>query len=81
MVSGFGIQGLTMGRLPDGIAALCNTQVAIQRLSVDAAVFGDRKKALQALLIDPVVDSLEGAEKTLDELLTVHRKYLPRFYK
>jgi alpha-galactosidase len=80
LVSGYGIQGLTMGRLPDGIAALCNTQVAIQRLSVEAAVHGDRKKALQALLIDPVVDNLEGAEKTLDELLSVHRPYLPRFY-
>jgi alpha-galactosidase len=81
LASGYGIQGLTMGRLPDGIAALCQTQVAIQRLTVEAAVHGDRQKALQALLIDPVVDSMDAAEKTLDELLAVHSKYLPRFKK
>jgi len=39
-----------MGRLPDGIAALCETQAAIQRLTVGTAVHGDRPKALQALL-------------------------------
>ncbi|QJD86203.1 family 4 glycosyl hydrolase [Cohnella herbarum] len=81
LVSGYGIQGLTMGKLPDGIASLCQKQVDIQRLTVEAAVHGDRKLALQALLIDPVVDSLEGAEKMLDELLSVHAPYLPRFNK
>lgn len=79
LVSGFGIQGLTMGALPDGIAALCNTQVNVQRLVVKAAVEGDRRAALQALLVDPVVDSLRAAEVTLDQLLAVHREYLPQF--
>jgi alpha-galactosidase len=81
LVSGYGIQGLTMGKLPDGIASLCQKQVDIQRLTVEAAVHGDRNKALQALLIDPVVDSMEAAEKMLDELLAVHAPYLPRFHK
>ncbi|WP_067929964.1 family 4 glycosyl hydrolase [Alicyclobacillus kakegawensis] len=79
LVSGFGIQGLTMGRLPAGIAALCEMQVSVQRLAVEAAVKGDRQAALQALLVDPVVDSMDAAEKTLDELLSVHKDYLPRF--
>lgn len=79
LVSGYGIQGLTMGNLPEGIAALCSTQVNIQRLCVEAAVHGDREKALQALLIDPVVDSIEVAEKMLDELLAVHKPVLPLF--
>ncbi|MCL6442401.1 MAG: hypothetical protein K6T83_02850 [Alicyclobacillus sp.] len=80
LVSGFGIQGLTMGDLPNGIAALCNTQVAVQRLVVEAAVTGDRQKALQALLVDPVVDSLLAAERTLDELLDAHWAVLPAFH-
>ena len=80
LVSGFGIQGLTMGELPMGIAALCNMQVAVQRLVVEAAVHGDKQLAMQALLVDPVVDSMEAAENTLDELLDVHRVYLPRFW-
>jgi alpha-galactosidase/6-phospho-beta-glucosidase family protein len=35
--------------------------------------------ALQALLLDPVVSSCEAAVKILDELLTVHARYLPNF--
>ncbi len=81
LVSGYGIQGLTMGALPDGIAALCNIQVAVQRLAVEAAVHGDKQKAMQALLVDPVVDSMDAAVSTLEELLSVHGKYLPRFQK
>lgn len=80
LVSGFGIQGLTMGDLPEGIAALCHTQVSIQKLAVDAAVQGDRKKALQALLIDPVVSSFEAAQKILVDLLEEHHPYIPNFH-
>lgn len=79
LVSGYGIQGLTMGDLPPGIAALCQTQVAVQELVVKAAVEGDRQAAMQALLVDPVVDSISGAQHTLDELLSAHRPYLPQF--
>ncbi len=79
LISGYGIQGLTMGELPEGIAALCHTQISIQKLAVEAAVTGDRNKALQALLIDPVVASTDAAEKTLDELLGVHQAYLKKF--
>ncbi|GGJ02652.1 alpha-glucosidase/alpha-galactosidase [Alicyclobacillus cellulosilyticus] len=79
LVSGFGVQGLTMGDLPPGIAALCSAQVHVQRLAVEAAVHGDRRLAMQALLVDPVVDSISAAEKTLAELLDVHAPYLPQF--
>jgi len=44
-------------------------------------VSGDRRLALQALLADPVVQSAEAAEKTLDELLAVHAPYLPQFWR
>jgi len=39
----------------------------------------DREKALQALLIDPVVQSYKAAEETLDELLKLEKPYLPQF--
>ncbi|HET7615487.1 MAG TPA: hypothetical protein VFK27_00925, partial [Bacillales bacterium] len=79
LVSSCGIQGLTMGDLPEGIAALCRTQISVQKLVVKAAVTGNKEAALQALLIDPVVSSVEAAEKTLNELLAAHRDYLPAF--
>jgi alpha-galactosidase len=54
-------------------------EVEIQELVVDAAVSGSREMALQALLIDPVVHSARAAEAFLDEVLSVHRPYLPSF--
>ena len=76
-----GLRGIHMGDLPRGIAALLNTQAHVQSLAVDAAVHGSRQLALQALLADPVVTDEIAAEKTLDELLSVHAPYLSRFSK
>jgi alpha-galactosidase len=74
-----GLRGVHIGDLPRGIAALCDTQVGVQDLVVEAAVHGSRQLALEALLVDPVVDSVAAAEKTLEELLSVHAPYLARF--
>jgi alpha-galactosidase len=74
-----GVRGVQVGALPAGIAALLNTQAQVQNLAVEAAVHGSRELALQALLADPVVQSAEAAERTLDELLRVHAPYLPQF--
>lgn len=80
VISGNGINPLCMGDLPSGIAALCRQQAAVQDLVVEAAVKGDRNLALQALLIDPVVKGdHRNAKAALDELLSVHAQYLPRF--
>ncbi len=79
VVSGAGISPLHVPPLPAGITAMLNQQVAIQDRAVDAAVHGDRQAALQALLLDPVVSSYAAAEKMLDELLEVHKAYLPAF--
>jgi alpha-galactosidase len=72
-------EGLPMGPLPDGIAAMVNREIAVQRLAVRAAVEGSRDLALQALLVDPCVTGYRAAEAFLDEILRVHRKHLPSF--
>ena len=74
-----GIHGVGVGSLPKAIANLCNTQGTTQELAVEAAQEGSYDKALQALLIDPVVHNLEAAKTTLDELLQAHAPLLPRF--
>jgi len=79
VVDGSGIHPIHIGRLPTGIDALCSTQAVIQRLSVEAAYEGSYEKALQALLIDPVVHDAEAAKKTLDEFLEIHAPLLPQF--
>lgn len=47
-------------------------------LAVDAAVTGDRRVVLQSLLVDPVINDIETAEKILDEYLAVHADWLPQ---
>jgi alpha-galactosidase len=74
-----GVHGVQVGALPRGLAALMRNQIELMALVVEAGVKGDRKAALQALLLDPVVHSYAQAEHMLDELLRVHKKYLPQF--
>ena len=54
-------------------------EIAVIDRMVEAAVHGDRGAALQALLLDPVVNGISQAEAILDEMLEVHRDYLPQF--
>ena len=79
IVSASGVQTLQVPPLPEGIAALCNRQIAIQELVVEAALTGSREIALQALVLDPVVPDIETAQAVLDELLAVHAPYLAQF--
>lgn len=79
IVNKSGVHGVKLGELPKGIAALMNTQASVQDLCVEAALNGSRELALQALLADPVVDSLSSAEKMLDEILKLQREHLPLF--
>jgi alpha-galactosidase len=68
-----------VGELPIGVAELCRREIVTSQLCVDAAVKGDRKLALQSLLLDPVVRDLDVGEKILDEYLIEYKSYLPQF--
>jgi alpha-galactosidase len=76
VVDGSGVHGVQLGALPKGIAGLMKIQAAIQDLTVEAALTGSREVALQALLIDPVVDSVARAEALLDTMLERQQPYL-----
>lgn len=78
-VDATGVHGVNVGPLPEPIAAMCRTQIAVQDRAIEAAVHGDRDAALQALLLDPVMNSISQAEAILEELLEVHRDFLPQF--
>lgn len=79
VVSGKGIQGIGLGEIDRGIAALCSSQISVQQLAVEAGFHGDRNLALQALLVDPNIPSQEAAIKIYNELMEVNAKYLPQF--
>ena len=76
MADAAGIHPISLGPLPDPIGKLLNTQVSVQQLAVEAAVHASKEIALQALLIDPVVNSASAAVKLLDELWEVNRPYI-----
>ena len=73
-----GVHPVSLGPLPDGIAKMLLMQASVQQLSVEAAMQGSKELALQALLIDPVVNSAVAAEKILDELWEINKPYIRR---
>ena len=71
-----GVHGVKLGKLPRGFAGLLNNQVSVNDLTVEAALAGSRELALQALLVDPVVDNVTAAEAALDAILEYQKDYL-----
>jgi alpha-galactosidase len=76
VVDAAGIHPVSLGPLPDGIARLLHMQASVQQLAVEAAMRASKELALQALLIDPVINSTSAAEKILDELWEVNKPYI-----
>jgi len=75
--------GATVGHL-DPLApellGLVQQVKAYERLTVEAAIHGDRKAALKALLANPLVGRYNVATALLDALLDANRRHLPRFF-
>ncbi len=51
-------------------------QTSVQQLAVEAAMHVSKELALQALLIDPVVNSTTAAVQLLDELWDMNLPYI-----
>lgn len=81
-VSADGVRPLPGGPLPDAYAAHLRGHVAMQQMTVRAALSGRRPDALHAFLLDPVIRSrldLDQTEALLDEMLAANTEHLPRF--
>ncbi|MFQ5399828.1 MAG: hypothetical protein ACE5E7_09545 [Anaerolineae bacterium] len=79
LVSGLGVRGIHIGALPEPITELLRREAALVELIVDAAVTGDRNLALQALLLDPMINDLGRARAVLDDYLEAFSVHLPQF--
>ena len=79
IVNATGVHPEQVGPLPEALAAFCRTQISIQLLLIEAYRNRSKKLLLQALLLDPVVDSVKQAEEMLDYMLELQRDYLPTF--
>jgi alpha-galactosidase len=80
VVDGAGIHPVHVGAFPGPVAELLRRETTAAQLCVDAAVEGDRRKALQCLLLDPVITDIETAKQVLDAYLTEYKEYLPQFW-
>ncbi len=80
-VDGAGIHPVHVGALPEPIAELCRRELVVTQLCVDAVVEGSRQKALQSLLLDPMITDIETARQILDDYLLTYREHLPQFWK
>ena len=80
IISAMGFQGVNFPALPEPIAELCRRELALSELYVQAAVEGDQQKALQAMLMDPMIRDIDVARNILDDLLQEFAEYLPQFH-
>ena len=73
------IQPRRAGELPAGIAAVLQRHAAVQELGVEAALSGDRRLVVQAMLAEGFIASPARAGELTDALLRAHRSHLPQF--
>lgn len=72
-----GIHPLQLEPLPEAIAALLRLQASIHQLLVEAFAEQSKEKLLQAILLDPTVDSYRNAVQMMEEMLELQRDILP----
>ncbi|MFH1612965.1 MAG: hypothetical protein ABIB46_04490 [bacterium] len=76
-----GIRGIHAGEAPLALKGLLEKAIAMQEIMVDAGVKGDKKLALQALMLDEMAILPDKAESMLNELLINSKNFLPQFNK
>ena len=75
-----GLYPMQVPDLSDALAAIVMRKLAAIRLTVEAALRGDRNLFVEALLADGAVTDRPVAEAMRDELLEAHREHLPNFF-
>ena len=66
-----------MDPLPEAIAAMLRLQGSIHKLIVEAYAEKSKAKLLQAILLDPTVDSYRRAVDMMEEMLSLQEDLLP----
>ncbi len=79
IVAGGRATALPQGRVPPEFAGTVLQVAEHAKLTAEAAVTGDRRLAVRALVAHPLVGSPVLAEELVDEYLTAHAALLPRF--
>lgn len=78
-----GIHPTKVGVIPSQLAALMQTNINVQRLTVEAALTGNRDRVYQAAMLDPHTSAelnLDQIWRLVDDLLTAHGSMLPELH-
>ncbi len=82
LVDGNGIQPTHIGRLPPHLAALMQTNINVQALTVEAALTRKKEHVYHAAMLDPHTAAeldLDQIWAMVDELMEAHADYLPPY--
>lgn len=77
-----GVQPTTIGALPPHLAALMQTNINVQSLTVEAALTGKREHIYHAAMLDPHTAAeldLDQIWSLVDDLIAAHGAWLPAF--
>lgn len=80
LVDANGVQPTRIGSIPPHLAALMQTNVNVQRLTVEAALTGKREHIYHAAMLDPHTAAqldLDSIWRLVDDLIEAHGDYLP----
>jgi alpha-galactosidase len=75
-----GIQPTAVGRIPPQLAALIQTNINVQALTVEALLTGNREHVYHAAMFDPHTAAeldLDQIWQLVDDLLDAHGDYIP----
>ena len=72
-----GIKGHQMKALPEAVAAIIRLHGSIHKLIVEAYQEGSKDKLMQAILIEPSVNSYRNAVDMCNEMLSLQKHVLP----
>lgn len=78
-----GLQPTRIGALPPQLAAIMQTNVNVQSLTVEAALTGKREHVYHAAMLDPHTIAeltLDEIWSLVDDLIEAHGDYLPAFH-
>lgn len=78
-----GVQPVAVGELPPHLAALMQTQLNVQGLTVEAALTGKREHIYHAAMLDPHTAAeldLDQIWHLVDDLIEAHGDWLPAYH-
>ncbi len=80
LITASGPLPLNVAPFPEDILRLLQLMKSFERLTIEAALTGNRHTAWRALMLNPLIVSGEKLELALDEVIAENRQWLPAFH-